>query len=166
MRTGILAALSIAGLAIGACRPAEPPVLEINRPALASLGGERAICNAFISAVASRNRPALRSLIDSLPRTPGVERDVDSLIELYFSIMDRLSVSTDIVDIRPIGRGAVERTSVYYYEVEFLRLNEPYLSNFSCEIEYEEGRGGSLGLGTGFAKPKSANRPPSEARVR
>lgn len=163
MRAAILAVTL--GLCVGACRPIEPPVLEIARPALAELGGERAICDAFVSGVATRNRPALLALLDSLPRTPGVDRDAEKGINYFFSILDGFSIPNDIVAIRSIGRGVVERTSLYYYEVEFLRLIEAYISTFTCELEFEVGRGGKFGLNINTPIRKDTPAPRSEARA-
>ncbi len=68
---------------------------------------------------------------------------------------DIAQVSTDILDVRRVGYGVIEGMSVYYYEVTFLRLNEPYISIFDCNIAFEEGRGGEMTFGFSTAEPKN-----------
>lgn len=155
MRIGIYAAILISAIGVGACRTIEPPVLEIRRPALAQLGGEQAICDTLTSAMARRDRQALVTTLERLPRTPGIDRDSAATADQLISMRDIAHVSTDILDIRGVGYGVIEKMSAYYYEVTFLRLNEPYISVFDCNIAFEEGRGGDLNIGVGTAEPKN-----------
>jgi hypothetical protein len=155
MRIGIYAAILISMIGVGACRAIEPPILEIHRPALAHLGGEQAICDTLTSAMARRDRQALVAALDRLPRTPGVDRDSAAYANQLFSVRDIAQVSTDILDIRRVGYGVIEGMSAYYYEVTFLRLNEPFISIFDCNVAFEEGRGGDLNIWVGTAEPKS-----------
>lgn len=114
MRAKELTAVWVLTLCLGACRTAEPPVLEISRPALASLGGERAICDTLVSALAHRDRRKLIATMDSLPRTPGIQRDLERGADFFLGNLDRFHISADIVDIRPIGHGVIEGKSAYY----------------------------------------------------
>jgi hypothetical protein len=155
MRIGIYAAILISMIGVGACRTIEPPVLEMHRSALAHLGGEQAICDALMPAMARRDRQALVATLERLPRTPGIDRNTAVLADEMIMLRDLLQVSTDILDIRRIGYGVIERMSVYYYEVTFLRLNEPFISIFDCNVAFEEGRGGDLNIRVGTAEPKN-----------
>lgn len=155
MRIGIYAAILISAIGVGACRTIATPVLEIRRPALAHLGGEQAICDTLTSALAKRDRQKFIEMFDSLPRTPGIDRNAAAFADQMIVVRDLLQVSTDILDIRRVGYGVIEKMSVYYYEVTFLRLNEPFISIFDCNIAFEEGRGGDLDIRIGTAEPKN-----------
>ncbi|MFM7345752.1 MAG: hypothetical protein ACKO1J_10350 [Tagaea sp.] len=164
MRAAIFAV--ILALCVGACRTVEPPVLEIRRPAFAGLGGERAICDNLVAALAHRDRRSFIAIVESLPRTPGVERNSERAADIYLELLERFAISTDIVDVRFIGRGVVEGLSIFIYEVEFIRLSGAFVSEFDCGLDFVEGKGGNMSLGVSFATLKRQSTRPIEARAR